>query len=134
MKFSEDGKMFAYYDIDNQTIRIIDIDGNIEDLINKIKNQKFNTNFVGESEHCDIKFIDHIEFDTNSKYFIGHGDQDIFILDITTKEKFLYRIDTSIYDKIYTIRFVSNKQDSKKFQCYLGCSKKGSKQICFYNA
>jgi WD40 repeat protein len=115
MKFSEDGKMFAYYDIDNQTIRIIDIDNNIEDLINKIKNQKFNTNFVGKSENCDIKFIEHIEFDTNSKYFVGYGDQDVFILDIITKEKFLYRINTSIYDKIYTIRFVSDKKDSKKF-------------------
>ena len=41
MKFSDAGDMFAYYDVDGQTVRIVSIEGKITELINKISNQKF---------------------------------------------------------------------------------------------
>jgi hypothetical protein len=45
-----------------------------------------------------------------------------------------YVINTELYNKIYTIRFESDLKKPDKFICMIGCSKLGSKQICFFNA
>lgn len=86
---------------------------------------------MAKSESCDISFIKSIEFDTHSQYFIGYGDHKVFILNLKTKEKILYYLNREIYDKIYTIRFVSSTSSDPKgqkpFKCILGCSRLGSK-------
>jgi hypothetical protein len=87
---------------------------------------------MAKTEQCDLSFIKSIEFDTHSRYFVGYGDHRVFILNLTTKEKILYDLNTEIYDKIYTVRFVSAPTSAanattKPFQCIIGCSKIGSK-------
>ena len=74
MKFSDAGDMFAYYDIDNQTVRIVNIkegekDNGITELINKIRQQRFYANYVGDEKDPDndISFIKSIEFDINKE-------------------------------------------------------------------
>jgi hypothetical protein len=132
MKFSDRGDLFAYYDVEGQTVRIVSIGSkkkdDITELINKIVAGDFRTEFTATAE-CDLSFIKSIEFDTQSQYFVGYGDRRVFVLNLGTAEKILYDLDTEIYDKIYTIRFVSSPPGAsgKPFECMIGCSKVGSK-------
>ena len=80
IKFSDDGRFFAYYLKKAQQIRVCEIkDGRIEDLINQIRKNDFYAKKDRKASDEDFEFINQIEFDLSNKYLVCYGDTTVML-------------------------------------------------------
>lgn len=80
-----------------------------------------------------ITFIEHIQFDKSCRFLIGHGQNQIFVLDMQTMEKEFIKVSDNTKDKIYDLRFLYDDFTQQK-QCYVAHSNiSNSNQIVVYD-